>query len=69
MGDLFVMEVIYIVISGLLPLLTWLLDRQSPRIERYLKSVKLFNNFARFYFESQLEICICVLLNFRLMNR
>jgi hypothetical protein len=68
MGDMFLVELIYLCLIGLLPLAKWLCIRQSDRIENYLKSVKLFNGFARFYLESMLEICICTLMTIRLMT-
>jgi hypothetical protein len=68
MGEMFLVELIYLCLTGLVPLAKWLCIRQSDRIENYLKSVKLFNSFLRFYLESMLEISICTIMTFRLMT-
>ena len=69
MGMMFLMEVLYMLLTVLLPLSRWLIAGKNARIESYLKSVNLFNNFVRFYLESQLDICICTLLTLRMMSK
>ena len=68
MGEMFLVELIYLCLIGLVPLAKWLCIRQSDRIENYLKSVNLFNSFLRFYLESMLEISVCTFMTFKMMT-
>ena len=68
MGSMFLIECVFLVMLVIVPTLKWLCIRQSTRIENYLKKVKLFNSFARFYLESMLEISISAIMTFMLMK-
>ena len=68
MGSMFLIECVFLVMLVIVPTLKWLCIRQSTRIENYLKKVKLFNSFARFYLESMLEISISAIMTFKLMK-
>ena len=68
MGSMFLIECVFLVMLVIVPTLKWLCIRQSTRIENYLKKVKVFNSFARFYLESMLEISISAIMTFMLMK-